>query len=143
MPQEPTRRKVGLAAIRQTSATIAVVKALVGEWMDGKAILWVDDHPENNTIIRKVFGEAGACVSLAQSTEEAMGVLRGTDRATDLVISDMGRADDPVAGLTLFALMCLSGIAVPRIIYSDSPLAREKSEEISELNDGIRIGCAA
>ena len=129
---EQRRRRVGLVAIRETTATLAVLGSLIGNWMAGKTIVWVDDHPENNAVIRVAFKDAGARVFLARSTGEGMDLLQSKDATIDLVISDMGRGDDPVAGLNLLAAMHLSGMATPRIIYSDSPLAREQSRQISE-----------
>ncbi len=61
-------------------------------------ILWVDDHPENNLNERRMFRQLKAKVDVAESTDEALRLLRRGDY--DLVLSDMLRGDDPTAGLT-------------------------------------------
>jgi CheY-like chemotaxis protein len=63
-------------------------------------ILWVDDHPENNLNERRMFRQLQVDVDTAKSTAEALGMLRNGNY--DLVLSDMSRGDDAMAGLKCF-----------------------------------------
>jgi len=60
-------------------------------------ILWVDDHPENNLNERRMFRQLWIDVDTAKSTEEALGMLQHGNY--DLVLSDISRGDDAIAGL--------------------------------------------
>ncbi len=130
MSKESTRNPMGLSVMRQTLATISNVKSLIGKRIKGRTILWVDDNPGNNRIIHALFKEAGANICLADSTEKAMKILSDPNSDINLIISDMGRIGDPMAGLTLFRLIYQAEITIPRIIYSYSPVAQENIEEI-------------
>jgi hypothetical protein len=77
-------------------------------------ILWVDDHLENNVNERRMLRQLKAGVDTARTTDEALDMLsRGN---YDLVLSDMSRGDDPVAGLKL-AQQSQRDKRVPVIIY--------------------------
>jgi CheY-like chemotaxis protein len=73
--------------------------------LQGAHILWVDDHPENNTNERNILYSFGMLVDLADSTDKAMSMLKtkknGRQRY-DVIISDMKRVekgeDKPQAG---------------------------------------------
>lgn len=79
-------------------------------------ILWVDDRPQNNRQLQQSLQALGMTIRLAESTEHAMGRL--TRERFDLIISDMGRPNDPRAGYTLLEQMCNAGIKLPLIFYS-------------------------
>ncbi len=86
---------------------------------DGKRILWVDDHPENNA------GEAAALAKLqievetVRSTEEALARLDAAENGGfDLVISDWSRnAEGAMAGLRLATSMRRHGHSQPLVFY--------------------------
>jgi CheY-like chemotaxis protein len=65
--------------------------------LEGRRILWVDDHPENNTLEAYSLSGLGATVTPVLSTDEAHEELRRS--GCDLVISDMRREDVHDAGL--------------------------------------------
>jgi class 3 adenylate cyclase/CheY-like chemotaxis protein len=67
------------------------------------AVLWVDDFPDNNLLEREILTRAGCRVDLAQTTLDATLKLKSTPYTA--VISDMGRGDNPVAGLELLEWM--------------------------------------
>ncbi len=67
------------------------------------AVLWVDDFPDNNILVREILSAAGCSVDLALSTIEAIRKLSSSRYA--VVISDMGRGNNPVAGLELLDWM--------------------------------------
>jgi len=79
-------------------------------------ILWVDDFPGNNTSPMEILTAAGHRIETVLNTETAMDRLQSLQY--DLVISDMGRADDPSAGITLLREMKQAEIKTPVIIYA-------------------------
>ena len=79
-------------------------------------MLWVDDHPENNTLEKKHFEDRRIAVHPVESTEDALRLLAMYDYR--LVVSDMGRGDDRLAGLRLAELMRARGDSTPLYIYT-------------------------
>lgn len=55
------------------------------------SILWIDDHPEDNVAIRRVFQDLGANVTVTLDTAEAADALRRG--FFDVVISDIVRPE--------------------------------------------------
>lgn len=88
-------------------------------------VLWVDDKPQNNKWERRAFEEYGMRFTLAKSTSEARKLLsEGTQFAA--IISDMGRPEDPQAGLTLLKWVRNSpapGRDTPYFIYTSPAVA--------------------
>ncbi len=81
-------------------------------------VLWVDDHPENNTSERLSLKASGIRFVLASSTGEALERIQR--QPFDLIITDMGRSLDPQAGYTLLERLRGMGDRTPVIIYSSS-----------------------
>ena len=79
-------------------------------------VLWVDDHPRNNTDERAALRAFGARFRLATSTDQALQLLRQHRFA--VVISDMARDDDRTAGYTLLYAMRGRGDRTPFIVYA-------------------------
>lgn len=96
--------------------------------LQGGAILWVDDHPQWNEPLIRLFRTAGMRVDPVGTTDEA---LRFLDRDTyDLVITDLRRERDPgdgVAGMALLDRMVARGVPTPAVVFSDNPQARTMS----------------
>jgi CheY-like chemotaxis protein len=90
------------------------------QWMPGKRVLWVDDHPEYNTDMRGLLTSTGkASVDIAVSTGDAM--RRIDDSAQyNIIISDMNRESDPEAGINFVALLKQKNITVPTVICTGS-----------------------
>jgi CheY-like chemotaxis protein len=86
--------------------------------LKGRQILWVDDHPENNTLEVKSLESLGIEVVFAESTAEAMQKLKGNE--FDVVISDMARHDDDQAGYSLLEKVRALRPGTPFILYSSS-----------------------
>ncbi|WP_405781128.1 response regulator [Streptomyces sp. NBC_00859] len=82
----------------------------------GGRILWVDDHPENNTTLTRLFRSVGMAVDTARSTAEALAALRR--QSYDVILSDMGRADDPQAGITMLRELERRNIDLPVVIHA-------------------------
>jgi CheY-like chemotaxis protein len=55
-------------------------------------ILWVDDHPENNTPIAELLRKFGAIIDTPRSNTEALALLSAS--RYDVIISDVGRGDE-------------------------------------------------
>lgn len=79
-------------------------------------ILWVDDRPKNNQQLQQSLQALGMTIRLAESAERAMERL--AHERFDLVISDMGRQDEPRAGYALLEQMRNAGIKLPLIFCS-------------------------
>ena len=82
-------------------------------------ILWVDDHPSNNALEVEDLRRRRVAVHLTESTGDALKLL-GINRYK-LVVSDLGRGEDRLAGLKMIAAMKQRGMTVPVIIYTIRP----------------------
>ena len=82
-------------------------------------ILWVDDHPSNNQLEIADFKQHGIAVHVAQSTPDALKLV--AMNRYPLVISDLGRGEDRLAGLKMIEAMKERGLSVPVIIYTVRP----------------------
>jgi len=89
-------------------------------------ILWVDDHPSNNRLEIAAFKQHRIAVHLAGSTEDALKLVAMNRYA--LLISDLGRGDDRLAGLKMIEAMRSRGITIPVIIYTVRPKDRAGRE---------------
>ncbi|MFF3174933.1 response regulator [Streptomyces sp. NPDC057900] len=97
-----------------------------------RAILWVDDHPENNTYEAEQLRSLGVTVKTAKSTAEAEHAINATFDPFDAVISDMGRdesgSNNANAGLDLIRKIRNQGHGVPIFIYASTRQADRVSE---------------
>jgi CheY-like chemotaxis protein len=66
------------------------------EGLQGRRILWIDDHPSNNAKLIDLLRTRGAVVEVAESGEVARSIIPSF--APDLVLSDVGRGGNPNAG---------------------------------------------
>ncbi|MCW3798463.1 winged helix-turn-helix domain-containing protein [Sphingomonas sp. BN140010] len=89
-------------------------------------ILWVDDHPSNNRLEIAAFKQHRIAVHLAGSTEDALKLVAMNRYA--LLISDLGRGDDRLAGLRMIEAMQDRRMMVPVIIYTMRPKDRAGQE---------------
>lgn len=62
------------------------------------SVLWVDDYPSNNAQVIELFQDR-IHFDIAISTVQGIKLL--ADNQYDLIITDMGRGDEPAAGLQL------------------------------------------
>jgi CheY-like chemotaxis protein len=92
-----------------------------------KLILWVDDCPENNIYVRKVFENYGLKFDLALNTERAVSLMSGNNYS--LVISDMGRKEGAREGYVLLKQIRDSGNSVPFVIFSSDGSRTEHRAE--------------
>lgn len=97
-------------------------------------ILWVDDHPSNNALEVEDLRRRRVAVHLTESTGDALKLL-GINRYK-LVVSDLGRGEDRLAGLRMIAAMKQRGMTVPVIIYTVRPTDRSGQERLQHLVAG-------
>lgn len=94
-------------------------------------ILWVDDHPSNNALEVEELRRRRVAVHLTESTGDALKLL-GINRYK-LVVSDLGRGEDRLAGLKMIAAMKQRGMTAPVIIYTVRPKDRAGQERLQHL----------
>jgi DNA-binding NtrC family response regulator len=117
----------GAFAPAQQAVPIRTAPPLTHDAPDALAtILWVDDHPSNNRLEIAAFKQHRIAVHLAESTEDALKLVAMNRYA--LLISDLGRGDDRLAGLKMIEAMQNRGMTVPVIIYTMRPKDRAGQE---------------
>jgi CheY-like chemotaxis protein len=118
-----------LANLREV-ADEAVAKITATQPSLRSAILWVDDHPENNDSIVQALKSLGIRVDLALSTQSALRLM-GTN-TYGLVISDLGRNEGGekrgMAGLELTMAIREAGFNTPIAIYASRSGLRHREE---------------
>ncbi|WP_159792425.1 winged helix-turn-helix domain-containing protein [Croceibacterium salegens] len=92
-------------------------------------VLWVDDHPENNETEKRFLGERKIAVYQVGTTADAVTLLPMYEYGA--VISDMGRGQQPLAGLQLLQAMRERGDERPFVLYTvhTSPELRRQIAE--------------
>jgi DNA-binding response OmpR family regulator len=139
VPVETRRYRVAIPGrhLASTALSIGVILVALGTWkmagpitetfadapvVNGEAagsvgrILWVDDHPGNNETEKRFFERRKVGVYQVGSTDDALKLL--PMYAYDVVISDMGRGDRPLAGLDLLEAMRDRGDKRPFLLYT-------------------------
>jgi CheY-like chemotaxis protein len=80
-------------------------------------VLWVDDNPDNNLYETVALERLGRVVTKATSTDAGMAYL-SQQLGFALVITDLGRRDDPKGGITLIKRMRQSEWTLPVVVYT-------------------------
>jgi CheY-like chemotaxis protein len=119
-----SRRRIDLDEIRKTVGRAFLPE--VASKLVGRAVLWVDDNPHHNTYEAIALRMIGLVVQQVTSTEAALEALKG--EMFNLVISDMGRGSDKLAGYVLLDAIRSLGNPIPFIIYSSSDAEEHKRE---------------
>ncbi|MFE4259833.1 response regulator [Streptomyces sp. NPDC056883] len=106
------------SAAPSPEARKGVVRRLdhAAEFLLGGRILWVDDHPEGNSALIKLFRTVGMTVDTARSTEEALAQLRQGNY--DIILSDIERNGDPQAGIKMLRELERHRIQAPVLIHA-------------------------
>jgi CheY-like chemotaxis protein len=99
-----------------------------------KAVLWVDDRPDNNIVERRSMAAYNIDVTVATSTRQALAELSG--RRFDAIVSDMGRPPDRRAGYTLLDALRAGGDRTPYFIYAGARAARHVEETLRHGGQG-------
>jgi CheY-like chemotaxis protein len=99
------------------------------------SVLWVDDHPKNNSFFIDLLQKRGYRVDLAISTQDALSLL---DRSRYLlVVSDMARdeagRDNQDAGVDLLKEVRERRIDSPYLVFCSTRGARQFGEQIRQL----------
>ena len=94
-------------------------------------LLWVDDHPQNNIFEKRFFEDHRIAVHNVTSSVDAFRLLAMYDYT--VVISDMGRGEDRLAGIRLAEQMRSRGDRTPLIIYTVRPDGDEAQRSQREL----------
>ncbi len=99
-----------------------------------KTILWVDDHPENNSQIIAQLEEIGVKTEIALSTTDGIGKYE--ERQFDRIISDMGRKEsgkyNEIAGLEFTMAIRKKDPNIPILIFCSRKAAlayRDKAKK--------------
>lgn len=97
------------------------------------SVLWVDDHPKNNSYFIEQLRNSGIQVDLALSTSTAIEKLSNRDYSC--IISDMGRLEgstyNPSAGIDLLVVVRNKSKSSPPFIIYSSSQAREKYGQVA------------
>jgi len=88
-------KRVGESVTPESAETKAVPLNL-----DNLRILWVDDQPEKNSTLVKLYEASGASIVQAPSTEEAIYALQKDTLGFNVIVSDVKRQTDRTAGFT-------------------------------------------
>lgn len=91
--------------------------AAVADVLQGRAILWVDDLPDNNLHERNALEAFGLKVRLARTNACAIDQLKTNDDFIDLAISDISRPQGVPSGLDLLQDMAAEQQEIPVIYY--------------------------
>ena len=94
-------------------------------------LLWVDDHPQNNIYEARFFQNHRIAVHNVTGSADALRLLSMYDY--EVVISDMGRGEDRLAGLKLAGQMRAQGNKTPLIIYTVRPDGEEAQRAQREM----------
>lgn len=117
-------KTVDISRIRRT-----VGRAFSPELADnltGKSILWVDDNPRNNELAVRALRKFRLNIEQATGTQSALELMR--TRHFDLVISDMGRGENMLAGYELLEAIRSKDIDIPFLIFSGSDKPEHRRE---------------
>ena len=91
-------------------------------------LLWLDDDPNANLLEQSALTRFGLCFTPAQSTAEALQLLRSYPGRYSLVISDFRRENDPQAGYGLLEEMKKQKLSIPYVFY----VLRASTDQIEE-----------
>lgn len=81
----------------------------------GARLLWIDEHPDNNTIEIRLFKRLGLIIDLA--TSDADATKRLAEHVYDVVLSSWTRAGDGDAGRKFIPTVHASMLSPPIIYY--------------------------
>ena len=87
--------------LKMSSENISQTDNLSNQRSKYNRILWVDDYPSNNESIIDLFESKDVRFDIAINTEQGINFIIDNENKYDLIITDMGRGNEPDAGLTL------------------------------------------
>src|SRR5947208_6239181 len=104
----------------------------IRDWLNGSRVLWVDDLYLANANIFRFLNSYGVVIDTVKTTEEALTALKWAGSAYEVVVSDMVRGDDPLAGIHLVEAMMREGIQKP-VIFLVLQLDRSKGTPMGAI----------
>ncbi len=156
---QPVRRGARVAIYIAAAIAFGILIALAKYWWPAATppvlfseaqavagrILWVDDNPHNNTAEVADLRNRGYGVHQVKSSADALTLVKIYH--FDLIISDMGRHGNPLAGLELLSALRAANFDLPVVYYTlvvNPPLlaevaarggqgAAESSDALSQL----------
>ncbi|WP_050502557.1 P-loop NTPase fold protein [Streptomyces monomycini] len=111
---------------------------LPAEPFAGHTILWVDDHPENNTALAAWCRRRGATVECAEDSRTADAVIAG--RTPSLIISDIARGTDDRAGFLYVEALRRDGRYTGPVVFYAGRVTPSRQEAARALG---ALGVAA
>lgn len=127
--KEATEKKETVSETTLQSIAVTALSAAtqVPVARNERRILWVDDTPSNNANLVDAFESLGFKLTQVRSTDEARAAL--TKGQFDVIISDMRRGTNDLAGMELVNELREHGSKIPIVIYSGSSFQRLKGRE--------------
>lgn len=108
-----------------------------------KEVLWVDDRPENNTLLVEQLTNVGVKVEQVRSTQEALKFI--TTKHYDAIVSDMGRMEGKNyvgdAGIVLAQEVRRLAPNVPLMVFTNAMGAKLHGAAAKEA--GVRLVTAS
>jgi len=104
----------------------------IRDWLNGSRVLWVDDLYLANANIFRFLNSYGVMIDTVKTTEEALTALKWAGSAYEVVVSDMVRGDDPIAGIHLIEEMMRESIRKP-VIFLVLQLDRSKGTPMGAI----------
>jgi CheY-like chemotaxis protein len=117
------------------SAPITTSAPMTPRALQGRRILWIDDHPPNNARLVDLLRVGGAQVELAESGDAAVEILPSF--TPDLILSDVSRGGEPNAGFDDMRRFQSSGIYNGPVIFYSSRISGAMRSHAVELNAPI------
>jgi len=115
----------------QQRAPTAGLPLIIGENADARGrVLWIDDNPSNNLLEKAYLEQQGIAVYTVDNSKDALTLLSLYNYQA--IISDMGRDDDPLAGVRLLETFRAKNKHTPFFIYSIMP-SPQKQQLIADI----------
>jgi CheY-like chemotaxis protein len=123
---EAIAKTLQLLALISPSQEATALRSATAAKRTGGSVLWVDENPSNNFYERRTLEGAGITITLSTSTDDALGKL--VRNRFDVIISDMSRPPDNLAGFTLLEEVRKLGKVVPFVLYTSSRQPKQVAE---------------
>ena len=126
--------KVQTEAENLTTVDMTDERIVLGNKPKVRSILWVDDHPKNNSLDIETLEKRGIEVVLSFTTDSALKKL--ASRTFDRIISDMTRRMnnkyEEKAGINLLQILRDEGNTTPFLIYCTENSVNKYKQEAME-----------
>jgi len=83
--------------------------------LTGVRVLWIDDHPENNSWERTMIRSLGLEIMSVESTRSAEACLQR--ESFELILSDIARGDQPAEGTLAIPKLRKHALTMPIVFY--------------------------